>query len=212
MYVKKFNRENSRFKCNLCDTLTDGILYKKFIRSFPENERQNIVTATFNTEGSPVFKSSKFSIWPIQLIINELPFRVRSSNPIVCGLWFGKDKPKMNIFLKPFVEYMNKLANVGVKCKINNAERFIKVHTICSCVDSAARPPMQGIIQYNGYYGCSWCMHPGVYIPAIRDGCVKYILLDELPLRRTETETLEYVCSKALNLAVLYTVLKIRHA
>ena len=157
------------------------------------NERQNFVTATFNTDGSPVFKSSKFSIWPIQLVINEMPFRVRTSNPIVCGMWFSKDKPKMNIFLKPFVVYMNQLANEGIKGKINNEERVIKIHTLCCFVDSVARAPMQDMMQINGYYGCSWCMHPGEYVPTVRGGSVKYVLLNELPRERTERETLQYM-------------------
>ena len=175
------------------EDFVDGHLYKEFMRSLPVNERKHFITATFNTDGSPVFKSSKFSIWPIQLIINEMPFQIRTANPIVCGMWFGKDKPNMNVFLRPFVTYMNKLANQGVKCKINNEEQFIKVHTIFSCVDSAARAPMQGIVQYNDYYGCAWCMHSGVYVPTIRGGCVKYVLLDELPRKRTERETIEHM-------------------
>ncbi|XP_049513338.1 uncharacterized protein LOC119466411 isoform X2 [Dermacentor silvarum] len=29
---------------------------------------------------------------------------------------------------------------------------------------------MQNVLQFNGYYGCSWCLHPGEFI----EGCVKY--------------------------------------
>lgn len=38
----------------------DGELYKQFTQSLPQNERKNFVTATFNSDGSPVFESSKF--------------------------------------------------------------------------------------------------------------------------------------------------------
>jgi hypothetical protein len=31
----------------------------------------------WNTDGVPIFKSSGFSIWPIFLIINELPYHLR---------------------------------------------------------------------------------------------------------------------------------------
>jgi hypothetical protein len=31
------------------------------------------VSFTWNTDGIPVFKSSKFSLWPFYLVINELP-------------------------------------------------------------------------------------------------------------------------------------------
>ena len=120
----------------------DGILYKEFVNSLPHNERDNFVTVTFNSDGVPVFESSKFSMWPIQLIINELPVKVRNSKPVTCGLWFGKDKPDMNIFLELFVILMNKFANNGIRLKINGDERRIKVYTLCCCVDSVARAPM----------------------------------------------------------------------
>ena len=34
-------------------------------------------TVLWNTDGVPIFKSSGFSIWPIFLMINELPFHLR---------------------------------------------------------------------------------------------------------------------------------------
>ena len=133
----------------------DGVLYKKFVDSLSENDRYNYASALFNTDGSPCFKSSKFSIWPIQIIINELPFAIRSCKTIVCGIWFGKDKPDMNTFLKPFVSQFNQLSTVGIQCTIGNEKRCIKVFPLCAAVDSVARPPMQGLVQYNGYFGCS---------------------------------------------------------
>lgn len=118
-----------------------------------------------------------------------MPNHARALKPIVCGIWFGKNKPNMNVFLKPFVTYMQKLSNDGVQCNINNEDRNIKVYTLCCCVDSQARPTMQGFVQYNAYYGCCWCLHPGFYVTFNRGGCVKYVLLDDVPPRRTELET-----------------------
>lgn len=51
----------------------------------------------------------------------------------------------MNIFLKPFVQNMNKLWDDGIKCKIADEERIIKVFCLDCCVNSVARAPMQGI-------------------------------------------------------------------
>ena len=36
------------------------------------------VTLILNTDGIPVFKSSKYEFWPLYLLINELPFKMRS--------------------------------------------------------------------------------------------------------------------------------------
>jgi len=35
------------------------------------------ISFTWYTDGVPVFKSSKISMWPLYLTINELPFRER---------------------------------------------------------------------------------------------------------------------------------------
>lgn len=38
-----------------------------------------------------------------------------------------------------------------------------KIVGIC-CVDSKARPAMQNTTQFNGYYGCGFCLHPGILV------------------------------------------------
>ncbi|KAH6920885.1 hypothetical protein HPB50_028127 [Hyalomma asiaticum] len=60
------------------------------------------------------------------------------------------------------------------------------VFCICCCADSPARAAMQHMVQFNGYYGCSWCYHPGVNV----DGTVKYCLTTPFP-DRTDEEALQ---------------------
>lgn len=49
-------------------------------------------------------------------------------------------------------------------CKINDQEIPIKVYPLVCCVDSIAHAPMQGSTQFNGKYGCPWCLHPGEWV------------------------------------------------
>ena len=51
----------------------------------------------WNVDGVPLFKSSKYSSWPMYLLINELPYKQRSlkKNDILAGLWFGEEKSNM---------------------------------------------------------------------------------------------------------------------
>ncbi len=143
---------------------------------------KNYATCIFNTDGASPFKSSKSSLWPIHLMINEIPPAARFKNIITCGLWFGKSKPNMLVYLKPFVElFNNKLSSAGVECTINNQKQFIKIHCIvCSC-DSVARASVQGIKQFNGKCGCSWCDHPGEYLDTNRySSKQEYSLRDNL--------------------------------
>lgn len=162
--------------------------YRKFKNSLSENDSDSYVSLIFNSDGAPVFKSSNFAVWPIQLIVNEVPINVRNENPITVALWFGKTKPPMEIFLQPFVDSINSLSEKGIACKILNEVRWIKPFAICCCVDSGARSPMQGRMFFNAYEGCSWCEHPGTYKDAI-----KYPLLTHAPCLRSEFNSLNQI-------------------
>lgn len=125
----------------------DGLKYKEFLNSLPPEDRYNYVTAIFNTDGAPKFKSSQTSIWPIYIMLNELPFDIRIRKLVTCGLWIGKKKPEMCAFVDKFVDMMTKLQKKGIQCTIAGEERLIKPYILCSCVDSIARAPLQGIKQ-----------------------------------------------------------------
>ena len=157
----KYVVEDRKHEKNVLKDFYDGIMYRKFVTSLPEHMKHRYVTCILNTDGSPTFKSSNFAIWPVHLLVPETPKEVRSNEVILYGLWFGKSKPKMKMFLTPLVKEFNYLSKVGIPCEIEKEKLTIYPHIICCCVDSAARPPMQGIHQYNGAFGCSWCLHPG---------------------------------------------------
>lgn len=171
----------------------DGKRYRDFVNNLSECDRHAFATVTFNTDGAPLFTSSAYSIWPIYLMVNELPYNVRTKELIVVGLWFGKDKPDMNVFLGPFVENMNKLSKEGVPCKINGTDLLVKIFALVCCVDSVARAPVQGFVQFNGKYGCHQCLHPGESVKSNpnnpRSGNIKYPLLEKVPKNRTVHQT-----------------------
>ena len=56
--------------------ICDGLLYQGLVSQGFSSEPGNIAI-TFNTDGVPVFRSSEFSFWPLFLLINELPYRMR---------------------------------------------------------------------------------------------------------------------------------------
>lgn len=60
--------------------LYDGLMYKKFAASLDFSNGQYYMSFTACTDGTPVFKSSTLSIWPIFVTCNELPAHVRMSN------------------------------------------------------------------------------------------------------------------------------------
>ncbi|XP_049519347.1 uncharacterized protein LOC119444500 [Dermacentor silvarum] len=138
--------------------ITDGIHYKEMRQRIDGTD----LTLTINSDGSPVFNSSNYSIWPVQLALNELPPRLRWNNIMTPVLWYGKEHPDMTLVLQAFVRQLQELNKTGLTWTFANAIVKSKVFCICCCADTPARAAMQHRVQFNGYYGCSWCYHPGV--------------------------------------------------
>ncbi|XP_051153467.1 uncharacterized protein LOC127276837 isoform X2 [Leptopilina boulardi] len=185
-----------RIEPDIFRNICDGKLYRRFLKRLHPIDRKRYLTATFNTDGAPLFESSTYSIWPIYIMLNELPFSVKTNNLIVVGLWFSKKKPEMNVFLEPFVTKMNELGDEGIPCTINNKEDRVKVFCLVCCVDSIARAPMLGLTQFNGKYGCPWCKNPGSWVENPNKencGSHKYTWINPVGLLRTEEETLQHV-------------------
>lgn len=158
----RFDRPN-RIE-NVISDIYDGVMYEKLSRPGGILSDPNNFSYNFNSDGSPVYKSSKFSIWPIQLHLNELPPKMRFKHVILAGLWFGTHEPSIQVYLKPFTEQAKSLSSKGVLWRKNGVQVKSKVVGICCCVDSKARPTMQNTTQFNGYFGCGFCLHPGVLV------------------------------------------------
>lgn len=142
------------------EDIYDGQLYKTMAGGCLSSD-PNCLSVSFNCDGVPIFKSSNYSIWPLQGILNELPPKQRKENVFLLGLWFGNGKPLMTSFLHPFTEEIKRLSNIGLDLIRGGVIVCCKVFAcICSC-DSVARCVLQNIHQFNGKFGCSWCHNPG---------------------------------------------------
>ncbi|CAG7684002.1 unnamed protein product [Allacma fusca] len=145
------NSDNSETLRDICD----GSMYKSLnISAFD-------FTCSFNTDGVSPFRSSNSSIWPLLASINELSYSIRRSNTFLIGLWFGTKKPDFETFLHPFIEMFNELSHNPLQWGYNGN----KVSSLCYfpvfIADSVARCVVQGLTQFNGKYGCPWCLNKG---------------------------------------------------
>ena len=84
---------------------------------------------TMNSDGCQASDSSSVSIWPIYIMLHELPDKLRKKFMILAGLWVAKSEPNMNTFLQPFVDQANRLASVGFKWVYNGCT--IKSRLFC---------------------------------------------------------------------------------
>ncbi|CAG2216785.1 unnamed protein product [Mytilus edulis] len=123
----------------------------------------NGISFSMNTDGVPVFKSSRISMWPVYMLINELPIGERKlkENIVYYGLWICSKKPVMWSYLKPLHEELSKLED-GVEMKDNKDEIFTMYASLFNCVcDLPAKCMMSNSMQFNGAYGCWYCYQPG---------------------------------------------------
>ncbi|OXU31995.1 hypothetical protein TSAR_013763 [Trichomalopsis sarcophagae] len=75
--------------------------------------------------------------------------------------------------------YASSATSEPISCAINNEKRYIKLFALCCCFDSVARGNMQGIVQFNGYFGCCWCLQRGEYMNVGKGHAMKYPVPNE---------------------------------
>jgi len=184
--------ENST--CNSTDDslltdFTDGAEYKrKHGAGFPAS-----LSLTCNVDGVPVFKSSNTSMWPVFYVVNDLPFSLRRDNVLLHGLWSGAGKPKMECFLTPIVDELATLNKNKLTWQTKQGTTFETTVILDLLVcDSVARPPLQNFKQFNGEFGCSFCLHKGVPLPK-GQGFVRTYPSEVQPSQpRTHMQTLQF--------------------
>ena len=89
---------------------------------------------------------------------------------------------------------MNKLSDEGFQCNINGLMRQLKLFCLTACVDTIARAPMNGTMQFNGKFGCDWCYHPGKYY-----GTMKYPIVNLRPKDRNHEDMINDIKSAINN-------------
>ncbi|CAG5096817.1 Protein of unknown function [Cotesia congregata] len=160
-----FNLLNARFDRQhdfpgTKDDIWDGEIYKSLSGPNGFLSNRNNISFTWNTDGIDLYKSSKFSIWPFYLTINELPFSLRSQlkNTLICGFWFGSIKPIANVFMNSFRQIIEKIFK-GIFIRLPNRANLVKVRglIICGTCDLPAKACFLNMKAHNAIYGCCKC-------------------------------------------------------
>ena len=164
-FVEKLQHRFTRKRTvvNNIEDLYDGILYKEmFENNGPLSNPYNI-SFCWNTDGIPVFKSSKFQLWPMYLAINELhiKYRMRKENMIFAGLWFGESKPVFSRFSQPLLKDLVTLENHGIDVQIQGKTVNSKAFLLYGCADLPARSAVLNMNQFNGNFSCTKCLQSG---------------------------------------------------
>ncbi|KAJ8038200.1 hypothetical protein HOLleu_15545 [Holothuria leucospilota] len=152
------------------EDIYDGEMYKSHTTADGFLSDKNNISLMWYTDGVPLFKSSKYSMWPLYFTINELPFsqRMMKENMLFGGIWYGEAKPLFHLFLKPSIESLQKLYE-GVDVILPDGEtKKVRGFLLCGTCDLPAKALVLNMTQFNGKHGCARCLQSGQSIPTGR--------------------------------------------
>ena len=132
---------------------------KKF---FSKREHLGLIC---NTDGVPIFKSSRKSLWPIYFQIANLPppVRFQKDNIVIGGIWCGQTKPNMSVIFTPLLKDIRLWNVVGFDFESPEGHKTIRTKLLFGVYDLIAKAQVLNIMQFNGYYSCPTCLNPGEY-------------------------------------------------
>lgn len=150
-YLETVREKNNR----KIEDVYDGKVLKKIMKN-----NDFVLSLTVNTDGVSYEKSNIKSVWHLQLICNFLPPEIRFNlrNIILCGIFYGEEKPNLQQYFEPLGEEMQSLQTSGLSINDINFKVFVTHGTF----DLPAKAQAQNTMQYNGYNGCGYCHHHGV--------------------------------------------------
>lgn len=190
--LKRHETQSKKIEGNI-ETIADGSVYK-FCSEFLC--QPNSFSFGFYTDGFNVFNSAKGSFWPLMFRINELPPNERSKmeNILLGGIWCdAENKPNFNTFFLPHIAFFEKLRTTGITISFteNNVQHNITVKAllIVGLGDAPARACILCMFQFNGHYGCSFCLQNAELPENAENTTLKY-LYEENPLLRTTASTI----------------------
>ena len=140
----------------ICD-IQDSSQYKE-VRSKLEGLYDLVLL--LNSDGVSVSTSSKQELWAILSVICEVHPRKRSSFMLVSGVFVDRVKPKMNTFLKPFVNSMKNIYEKGGMTWVHPGNKELMTsQVVCPivCADAPAKAIMLHMRYFSHRFGCNIC-------------------------------------------------------
>lgn len=158
-------------------------------RSIRRTNVGRVLTLTLNIDGVQPSRNAKSTIWPILLVINELPLKRRFAleNIILGGVWSAKSKPSRNdarVFLQPLI---NELLNLeqGYHFVLSDGNyHVVHVYLIASCCDKPAQALAQCLPEPIASFGCGRCEVQGKRFLFDLQFTISYLIGSVVPTNR----------------------------
>lgn len=168
-FCKLLKRGKENVKSTFRQTIHDiyhGLDYKNFLHPGGFLTRDYNISFTINTDGVNKYSSSSAGhLWPVYVMINELPKEIRFNKKYIIPAYIYCDKklPNMLTFLNPFVEKLNNLHANGVHIQDSAVGNItVKCMLFVVSADLPARAEVMNMKRYNGKCACHLCKQEGV--------------------------------------------------
>lgn len=125
--------------------------------------KQNFVNLIVYTDGIQISKSGNKSFWPVICGLVELPIEIRDSikNKIIFGVWQGESKPSSDILFKNLKIQIENINQNGIQIEKNGKINTIYIQIYGVICDTPAKAIVLNMNQFNGEFGCPYCLNPG---------------------------------------------------
>ena len=142
-----------------------GMDYKNFLHPGGFLSQLHNISFTINTDGVNKYSSSRAGhLWPVYIMINELPkeHRFKRKFLIPAYIYCDKQDPNMLTFLNPLIEKLNSLNDRGIHVP-DSAHGDINVRCMLfvATADLPARADLMNMKRFNGKCACHLCKSEG---------------------------------------------------
>jgi hypothetical protein len=181
MYKKKRSADT-----NVLSDIQDGNMYNWFFRNEIKDDYdlKTVFTFTLNTDGISPSDKSNLTIWPVYLVINELPKNIRFcyDHVILAGLSVSHGKPNLETLFTPIIQELKSL-EMGHLVTVHNERIMVRFFCLCGVFDKPARADIIQINSSVGFNSCCKCYKRGESIPTENNGTVRAsIFYEDEPL------------------------------
>lgn len=191
--------------CSRIYDIYHGLDYKNFIHPGGFLSQLYNISFTVNTDGVNKYSSSRAGhLWPVYIMINELPkeYRFKRKFIIPAYIYCDKHDPNMLTFLNPLIEKLNVLNSTGIHVS-DSADGDINVRCMLflATADLPARADLMNMKRFNGKCACHLCKSEGVgYGP---NNINRYWPFEQSPIKRTHEDQLKFASKATIKQAVM---------
>ncbi len=87
---------------------------------------------------------------------------------LLAGIWLGPVKLDMSIILRPVLKRIHELYENGITFQTLSGTRTLRAKLLCCIFDLPARAMALNLTQWNGRFGCTYCLDEGSQVSHVR--------------------------------------------